>query len=159
MPLLPTETQWLGLIGSTSVVQARRLPLHSRMARNELLDERLTYSIIGAFFEVYNYLGYGFLEHIYKTALERELRARGHQVRREVYVLVLYKGEQIGRQRIDMIVDDRVIVEVKWPRVLAPVAPRQLYNYLHATTLKVGLLLHFGPKANYERSVCTDARR
>jgi GxxExxY protein len=99
-----------------------------------------------------------FLEHIYKAALERELRARGHLVRREVYVLVIYKGEQIGRQRIDMIVDDRVIVEVKSTRLLSPEASRQLYNYLHATTINVGLLLHFGPKANYERSVCTTRR-
>ena len=54
------------------------------MARNELIEERLTHSVIGAFYEVYNTLGYGFLEHLYKAALERELRDRGHRVGREV---------------------------------------------------------------------------
>jgi GxxExxY protein len=69
------------------------------MARHRLVDERLTHSVIGAFFEVYNTLGFGFLEHLYVVALERELRARGHQVAREVWVPVVYEGEELGRQR------------------------------------------------------------
>ncbi len=129
------------------------------MTKNELLDERLTYSIIGAFYEVYNYLGFGFLENIYKNALERELIARGHKVAREVYVPVHYKGDLIGRQRIDMIVDERVIVEAKSTYSLPPVAIRQLRNYLRATCISVGLLLHFGPAANYDRCVNTSNRR
>jgi len=129
------------------------------MAKHELLDERLTYSIIGAFFDVYNYLGFGFLENIYKNALERELRARGHRVAREVYVAVMYKGDVIGRQRIDMIVDERVIVEVKSTQILQPIATRQLQSYLHATKLRVGLLLHFGPAANYHRCVSSSGAR
>src|SRR5688500_14738708 len=63
---------------------------HFDMARGELVQERLTYSVIGAFFEVYNALGFGFLEHLYATALERELRSRGHRVGREVSVPVFY---------------------------------------------------------------------
>ena len=136
--------------------------LHTKvlgMAKHELIDERLTYSIIGAFFDVYNYLGFGFLENIYKAALERELVARGHRVAREVYVPVYYKGELIGRQRIDMIVDGRVIVEVKSTHALQPIAARQLRNYLRATNLRVGLLLHFGPMANYERCVSSVTAR
>jgi len=119
------------------------------MAKHELLEERLTHAIIGAFFDVYNYLGFGFLENIYKNALERELIARGHRVAREVYVAVYYKGDLIGRQRIDMIVDERVIIEVKSTHTLQPIATRQLRNYLRATNISVGLLLHFGPAANY----------
>ena len=61
------------------------------MSQSWLVEEKLTHSIIGAFFEVYNALGYGFLEHIYVTALERELLARGHIVAREVGVRVAYK--------------------------------------------------------------------
>lgn len=129
------------------------------MAKHDLMDERLTYSIIGAFFDVYNYLGFGFLENIYKAALERELVARGHRVAREVYVPVHYKGELIGRQRIDMIVDGRVIVEVQSTHALQPIAARQLRNYLRATNLRVGLLLHFGPMANYERCVSSVTAR
>ena len=116
-----------------------------RMARGELIEARLTYSIIGAFFEVYNTLGFGFLEHLYAMALERELLGRGHRVGREVYVPVFYKGEELGRQRLDMIVDGRIIVEIKSTLHLDPVGRRQLYNYLRATRLEVGLLLHFGP--------------
>ena len=56
------------------------------MTENGLLEESLTYSVIGAFFEVYNTLGFGFLEHLYVLALEQELIARGHKVRREVWV-------------------------------------------------------------------------
>lgn len=78
-----------------------------------LLDERLSGSVIGAFFEVYNTLGHGFLEHIYTAALERELAARGHRVAREVTVIVYYKGEELAQQRLDMLVDDRLIIEVK----------------------------------------------
>jgi GxxExxY protein len=74
------------------------------MSRRELIEERLTHSVIGAFFEVYNALGFGFLEHIYVMALERELIARDHRVAREVSVHVTYKGHVIAVQRIDMIV-------------------------------------------------------
>lgn len=124
------------------------------MVRNELLDERLTYSIIGAFFEVYNTLGFGFMERVYAMALERELRSRGHRVGREVYVPVFYKGEELTRQRLDMVADGRVVVEIKSTLHLHPAAERQLYNYLHATTLRTGLLLHFGPEAKHYRVTC-----
>src|SRR5258707_1761574 len=95
-----------------------------------LVEEELTRSIIGAFFEVYNTLRFGFLESLYVKALDRELTARGHQVSREVLVPVLYKGEQLGTQRIDMIVDGKVIVETKSTLELHKAAKRQVYNYL-----------------------------
>jgi len=121
------------------------------MARDELLLERLTYSVIGAFFAVYNELGFGFLEHIYKRALELELTARGHRVAREVYVRVMYKGTELGWQKMDFLVDDILVIEVKSTRTLEPNATRQTFNYLKATSLRAGLLLHFGPKANVYR--------
>ncbi len=83
------------------------------MPRFNLIEERLTYSVIGAFFEVYNHLGYGFFESIYANALELELNARGHHVEREFSFQVLYKGVVVGVQRADMIVDHRLIVENK----------------------------------------------
>lgn len=70
------------------------------MPRVELIERRLTHSVIGAFFEVYNTLGYGFLEHLYVRAMEWELRARSHRVAREVQVRVLYKESQLGLQTI-----------------------------------------------------------
>src|SRR5689334_17638060 len=116
-----------------------------------LREAKLTESIIGAFFEVYNTLGFGFLEYIYCMAMERELRARGHQVGREVQVRINYKGEDLAIQRLDMIVDGRVIVETKSTLDLHSSARRQLRNYLQATNIEVGLLLHFGPKAEFYR--------
>lgn len=121
------------------------------MRRDELLEDPLTYSVIGAFFDVYNTLGFGFLEHIYVMALERELVGRSHTVAREVGVRVWYKGEALGHQRIDMIIDDKLVVETKAAYELHKGAQRQLYNYLRATNLKVGLLLHFGPKPRFYR--------
>jgi GxxExxY protein len=123
------------------------------MRRNDLVEERLTGSVIGAFFEVYNTLGFGFLEHVYVLALERELVARGHRVAREVSVPVVYKGETIAWQRLDMVVDERLVAETKSTYTLPPTATRQLHNYLHATRYRVGLLLHFGPEPKFHRAV------
>lgn len=88
------------------------------MARDELIEERLTDSIIGAYFEVYNRLGYGFFEAAYTRALMIELADRGHHVAREVAVDLYYKGHNIGRQRVDLIVDEKVIVEIKSTEIL-----------------------------------------
>jgi GxxExxY protein len=121
------------------------------MTRPELVEEQLTRSVIGAFFEVYNTLGFGFLEHIYVMALERELLTRGHRVAREVSVHVTYKGHILGVQRIDMIVDEKLIVEIKSCPELPVAARRQVFNYLRATKLEVGLLLHFGLEPRFHR--------
>ena len=126
------------------------------MALGELLEARLTHSVIGAFYEVYNALGFGFLEHLYNAALERELVARGHGVAREVPVRVMYKGEELGIQRIDFIVDEKLVVETKSTYELHRVAPRQLFNYLRATNLEVGLLFHFGPEPRFHRVISTN---
>jgi len=118
-----------------------------------LVEEQLTGSIIGAFYEVYNTIGFGFLEHIYVMAMERELIARGHHVDREMAVNVMYKGEQLSSQRLDMIVDGKVVVETKSSLDLHKTARRQLYNYLKATHLELGLLLHFGQEAAFYRVI------
>src|SRR5206468_6968767 len=109
--------------------------------------------LIGAFYEVYNTLDFGFLEHIYKSALEKEIRARGLRVEREVRVVVEYKTEPIAVQIIDMVVEGKVIVEVKSTEHLRAGSLRQLQNYLRATDLEVGLLLHFGLEAKFHRFV------
>ena len=76
------------------------------MTRAALIGEGLTHSVIGAFYEAYNGLGSGFLEHVYVKALERELLRRGHCAARDGAVYVMYKGEPLATQRLDMIVDD-----------------------------------------------------
>ena len=126
------------------------------MASRDLIEENLTRSVIGAFFEVYNNLGYGFLEHLYVLALERELLVRGHSVAREVWARVVYKGEELSIQRVDMIVDGKVVIETKAGSKLPEYAARQLFNYLRATSLEVGLLLHFGPKPAFHREICSN---
>jgi GxxExxY protein len=127
------------------------------MADAQLIEEQLTHSVIGAFYAVYNTLGFGVLEQVYMSALERELRSRGHAVGREVYVPVIYNGEEIARQRIDMIIDRRLLVEAKSTQELHKSAKRQVYNYLRATRIQVGLLLHFGPEPCFYRLVSSRA--
>lgn len=123
------------------------------MARRKLVEEALTHSAIGAFFEVYNTLGFGFLEIVYEMALERELSERGHQVAREVWVPVIYKGHELCKQRLDMIVDDKLVLEIKSAADLPKTGGRQLQNYLRATNLPVGLLFHFGAEPSFYRFV------
>lgn len=117
-------------------------------------EEGLTGSIIRCFFKAYNKLGSGFLESVYAAALERELLAVGHKVAREVSVQVLYDGDPLAWQRLDFLVDERVILEIKSSSHLPPHATRQLFNYLRATRLSVGLLLHFGEKPHIHRVFC-----
>jgi GxxExxY protein len=124
------------------------------VARVELFEGKLTHSVIGAFYEVYNNLGFGFLERFYVTALQRELLQRGHRVAREVPVHVLYKGEKLGSQRLDLIVDERLVIETKAVWEIHKSTTRQLYNYLKATNLELGLVLHFGPQPKFYRVIC-----
>lgn len=112
----------------------------------------LTRSVIGAYYEVYNSLGYGFVEHVYAAALELELAGRGHCVGREVSVAISYKGREIARQRLDMIVDNILVVELKAGAELPPASLRQVFSYLRATQLQVGLLFHFGPRPAVKRA-------
>ena len=121
-----------------------------------LLHEALTRSIIGAFYEVYNQLGYGFLEQVYANALERELVARNHRVLRELRLQVWYKGENVGTCRADMVVDETIIVETKSTRMLHEIAERQILNYLSASGLDIRFLFHFGPQPRFRRLIRSD---
>jgi len=122
--------------------------------RRELLDEAITRSIIGTFYDVHRALGFGYREHIYALAMERDLVAKGHQVDREVAVMIHYRGEPLARQTMDMIVDKRVIVENKATEYLHPGVAKQLSGYLTATIMEVGLILHFGRKPKFRRMIC-----
>lgn len=123
------------------------------MSENDLLQHKTTAAIIGAFYEVYNRLGYGFLEQVYSLALEQELLERGHTVHREVTVTIYYKGRALTNHRLDMVVDEKVVVENKSTGVLPPFTKRQTLNYLRASGKEVGLILHFGPQAKFFRVV------
>jgi len=118
-----------------------------------LFEEKLTRSVIGAFFDLPWSLGFGFREYIYSLALERDLIAKGHRVDREVAVMVYHRGEPLAWQVLDMIVDEKLVIETKATEQLHPGARRQLFSYLSATTLEVGLLLHFGYNAKFYRVI------
>ena len=124
-----------------------------------LLDGEITSRIIGAFYESYNELGFGFLESVYRRALATELRARGLQIEEEAPVEAVYKGVVVGSFRVDLLVERRVVVEIKASALLAPTDRRQLLNYLRATRCEVGLLLHFGAKAEFFRIVSQNRLR
>ena len=127
-----------------------------RECHETLFEEALTRQIIGAFYDVYNALGYGFLESVYKSALAREITERGLHVVREAGAEVRYKGALVGEFRADLLVESRVVVELKSCRKLDSAHPAQLMNYLRATDLELGLLLHFGPRPAFQRFIATN---
>jgi GxxExxY protein len=114
----------------------------------------ITYGINGAVFEVNRVLGSGFLEKIYENALLLELRKRGLKAESQVPIKVLYKGNTVGDYSADILVEEKVIVELKTVEALDNVHEAQLLNYLKATGIQVGLLVNFKhPKAEIKRMV------
>ena len=119
-----------------------------------LKHEELTEVIIGSAFEVYNILGYGFLEKVYQRALQVELLQRGYSAESEPAIKVKFKGVIVGDYAADLLVDDKVIVELKVAKKYNPKDEPQLLNELKATEMKVGLLINFGKeKVEFKRFV------
>ena len=104
----------------------------------------VTYSIRGAAFDVHNALGPGLLESVYERAMEYELIKRGHNVKSQLGVPVVYNGVNLDIGfRLDLLVDDLVIVELKSVEAVHPVHYKQLLTYLRLTNKKLGLLINF----------------
>ncbi len=117
-----------------------------------LLHEDLTRKILEACFEVSNELGAGFLESVYHKALAIALRQKGLHVLSEVPISVMFRGQSVGDFYADLLVEDKVIVELKAVSVLAKEHIAQVLNYLYAGNVEVGLLVNFGtPKLEYRR--------
>ena len=109
-----------------------------------MTDNELTYEIRGAIFDVYNELGPGLLESVYEEALAFELQERGLEVERQVEVPVIYKGNELKTPlRLDLLVNDQVIVELKSVEEMKPVFAKQLLTYLRLFDKHVGLLVNF----------------
>ena len=119
----------------------------------------LTEQIIGAFYTVYNTLGYGFLEKVYENALAIELRALGFKVEQQARIAVYYAGQVVGEYYADLLINDLVIIELKATRTIAPEHEAQLLNYLKATPYEVGLLLNFGPEPQIKRKTYDNERK
>ncbi len=120
----------------------------------ELTNKDITEQIIGAAFEVYNVLGYGFLEKVYQRAVQVELRKRGLKAEVEPPIKIHYKSTLVGEYRGDILVADRVLVELKAAKEYNLRDEPQLLNVLKAGQVKTGLLINFGrTKVEFKRMV------
>lgn len=113
----------------------------------------ITDQVIKAFYAVYNTLGYGFLEKVYENALVLELQKLNQDVVPQKRIAVYYQGHLVGEYFADLLVEEKVIVEIKAVRELVDAHEAQLLNYLKATPYEVGLLLNFGPKPKIKRKI------
>jgi len=123
-----------------------------------MLDKHsdLTAQIINTFYFVYNTLGWGFLEKIYKNAFAHELRKRGFRVEVEVPIKVMYDGVLIGEYYADIVVNGLIILELKSVDRLTATHEAQLLHYLCATSFEIGMLFNFGPEPEFTRKIYDD---
>jgi len=131
------------------------LPLNpQKNTKEQLVDQNLVYAINACVFEVYRRLGHGFLEKVYENALAIELAGQGLTVAKQIPFSVQYKGENVGEYSADLLVGDKIIIEVKAVERIHPAHEAQILNYLKATGRKLGLLVNFShPKATVKRFV------
>jgi GxxExxY protein len=121
-----------------------------------LLNKDITDKIIRAYYNVYNYLEYGFLEKVYENAMMIELQKLGLNVQKQVPINVFYEEQLVGNYYADIVVEEAVIVELKAAENLCEEHEFQLINYLKATQLEIGLLLNFGKKPQFKRKIYTN---
>lgn len=119
----------------------------------------LTDPIIGVFYDVYNELGFGFLESVYRNALQLALIEKGFTVETERPISVYFRGKKVGDFRADLVVNDRVLLELKTAETIAIAHEAQVLNYLRSTILEIGLILNFGPKPQVRRLLFDNDRK
>jgi len=127
-----------------------------RMSQTGLLHAETTEAIIKSFYHVYNTLGHGFLEKVYENSMRVSLSKLGYTVKQQFPIGVVFEEENVGEYFADLLVDNKVVVELKVSQAISPNHESQLLNYLKATGHQVGLLLNFGPKAEFRRKVFTN---
>lgn len=120
-----------------------------------MLHAELTEQIIGGYYNVYNKLGYGFLEKVYESSLSIALRRAGLNVLQQAPIKVRFDGEIVGEYFADLLINGLVIVEIKAVDRLTDPHEAQLLNYLKVTDIQVGLLLNFGPSPEVKRKALT----
>lgn len=125
----------------------------------KLIHKDITDTILKTFYEVYNELGYGFLEKVYQNSMYLELKNRGFEVDAQKQIKVHYKNIAVGEYYADLIVNQVVILELKASEILVYENELQLLNYLKATHIEIGLLLNFGKKAEFRRLIFTNERK
>ena len=124
-----------------------------------LLHQDLTMKVIGIFYDVYGELGSGYLESVCQAGMAIALRESGLAVLEFPGMEVHFRGQIIGHFTPDMLIESRLIVEIKSGRAFHPAHEAQLINYLRASEIEVGLLLNFGPKPQYLRRILTNDRK
>ena len=125
----------------------------------DLKHKELTDGILKTFYEVYNELGYGFLEKVYQNSMYIELKNKGYQVEAQNKIKVYYKGTEVGEYYADLIVENLVILELKAVDYIVKDFENQILNYLRRTDCEVGLLLNFGKKPEFRRKIFENNRK
>ena len=126
---------------------------------DSLMHKELTNDIISCFYNVYNTLGYGFLEKVYENALMIELEGYDLYASKQQAIKVYYDDQIVGEYFADIIVENKIILELKASEHIAKEHEYQLINYLKATDLEVGLILNFGKKPEFKRKIVTNNRK
>ena len=124
-----------------------------------ILHKSITDKILKVYYEVYNELGYGFLEKVYQNAMYFELKSLGYKVEAQKQIKVYYKKQLVGEYYSDLLVEDKVIVELKSTELLMNAHVAQIINYLKGTPIEVGLLLNFGEQPEFKRFIYTNDRK
>lgn len=119
----------------------------------DYLYSDITQKVIKAYYNVYNTLGYGFLEKVYENALVIELRSMGLRVEQQVKIKVFYNNCEVGYYIMDIVVENKVVVEVKACESLCDEHNFQLINYLKSSEMEIGLLFNFGKKPAFTRKI------
>src|SRR6267142_3806726 len=119
----------------------------------------LTEQIIGVFYDVYSELGHGFIESVYEKAFEFALTSKGLSVRRQIEIPVWFRGQKVGNFCADMLIEGRILLELRANRGLDAAHEAQLLNYLRATEIEVGLLFNFGLKPQFKRLAFDNRRK
>ncbi|MET0946611.1 MAG: GxxExxY protein [Flavobacterium sp.] len=125
----------------------------------DLMHKEISKPILKIFYDVYNELGYGFLEKVYQNAMYFELKAQGYKVEAQKQIKVYFRNQLVGEFYADLLIEDTIIVELKACEYLISSHIAQLMNYLKSTQIEVGLLLNFGETPDFKRLVYTNNRK
>lgn len=126
---------------------------------SNLLHGTITDSILKTYYDVYNHLGYGFLEKVYQNAMYFDLKSLGYKVEAQKPIKVYFKQQLVGEYSADLLVEDKVIVELKACELLMNAHVAQIMNYLKATEIEVGLVLNFGEEPEFKRIIYTNDKK
>jgi len=124
-----------------------------------LIYPELSNKIIKAFYNVYNTLGYGFLEKVYENALKIELQEMGLLVEQQKHIKVFYKTLEVGDYFADLLIENLIIIELKAAESICEEHEAQLLNYLRVTDKELGFLFNFGKKAEFRRKIFTNDQK